>query len=421
MKSILPFLSRICFTIFCMLFFVSLKAQTTILTSVMNMVQTSPNSFEYEVYITNTGTTMLELRGYSWGLNLTPGFENGGTVTHTFIERDTLFNNLPSVYPGYTPSYTHLRGTTVNAVSGNEVNLVPGIPYKIARMRVETTAPCWLNNFNPFLPVSPLLPVQQGITSGRTSCKATAIVTPPGTSFSIDGSVMPTAGTIQGLTTSLLPDPLGANPFLLNCACKVTSNLFQKTCTSFTWPLTGQTYSTSGLYTHTIVTPGACDTVFTLDLSVPVLNLSTSVSGGVISAALGATNYQWINCDNLTPISGATNQSFIPSNFGNYSVIVTMNGCYDTSLCYAVAPVGITEIANSGNTIYPNPTKGIFVIETLAKTHVTILNSIGEIVLQKEIMKGKNEIDLSRFAKGIYVVKLRSGDKQWQEKIVKEE
>jgi len=37
-----------------------------------------------------------------------------------------------------------------------------------------------------------------------------------------------------------------------------------------------------------------------------------------------------------------------------------------------------------------------------------------DFILEKEIMAGKNQIILSHFAKGMYVVKLRIGDKKFQ-------
>jgi len=666
MKSIFPFVSRLFIAMFFVLLSPAVYSQTSLLITISNLVQTAPNAFEYDAYVTNTGTTSVALRGYSWGLNLTPNFANGGIVTHTFIDRDSVFNNIPPVSSAVTLSLNHLRATTVIASMGNEVNLVAGVPYKIGRMNVGTTAACWLNNFNPFLPTAPFLPIQAVTAAGRTQCVVTAIVTPPGTSVAISGvGNPPSAGSLQAITTTLLPDPLGTSPFLLNCACAVNTSSSVSACSAFIWPVNGQTYNASGVYTHTLATIGACDTVYTLNLSVtppsvttfnqsacdsvvlngqtysatgtytqlyqnavgcdsfvvlnltinsststisingcdsisvngqtytstgvylqnytnvlgcdstvmydvtinpstissvslsscdsvtlngqtylvsgtyiqllanstgcdstivvnvvivqasssaltevacdsytlngqtyaltgiytqtlvnvdgcdsiltlsltinnnssssmtqsacdtytlnaqtytasgvytqvltnaigcdsvltlsltiPILNLNTTFSGITMTSASSIGQYQWINCIGNLPISGATNQSFTPTANGSYAVILTVSGCSDTSACRSVTTIGINETEQSGFSIYPNPTKGIVVIETLAKTHVIILNGIGEIILEKEIMTGKNEINLSHFANGMYVVKLRSGDKQWQEKIVKGE
>lgn len=56
------------------------QAGWTALITVTNLVQTDANTFEYEVYITNNGPVNYAIAGYSWGMNMTPGIANGGTL-----------------------------------------------------------------------------------------------------------------------------------------------------------------------------------------------------------------------------------------------------------------------------------------------------------------------------------------------------
>jgi len=61
----------------------------------------------------------------------------------------------------------------------------------------------------------------------------------------------------------------------------------------------------------------------------------------------GAT-YQWLDCLNgFQPIAGETNQSFTPSNDGNYAVEITVNGCSDTSSCFLIEIIGVDELNTS--------------------------------------------------------------------------
>lgn len=57
-------------------------------------------------------------------------------------------------------------------------------------------------------------------------------------------------------------------------------------------------------------------------ISVDVTTLLAS-DGVTISANNSLANYQWINCDDDTPVSNETNQNFTPDANGDYAVIIT--------------------------------------------------------------------------------------------------
>jgi len=270
------------------------QAGTAVLITVSNMVQ-SGNTFTYDVYCTNTGTTTLAIRGYSWGLNHTPGLSNGGTISQSFISRDPLLAGLPLVNPssnGYTASSSHIRGTTVNAAAGNEVLLTTGVPIRLATMQLSNTV-LWPSNFNPFLPSLPFSPIQVISAPGRTQCLMSMIVTPPGTSYVINGTPNVGAlGTLQNLTAQMIPSPTGTNPFILNCSClsSITTYLNLTACDSYTWPLTGQTYTSNGVYTAiypNVFIPGLFDTTY--------LTLTINYSSSNTSTTISCEPYTWIN------------------------------------------------------------------------------------------------------------------------------
>ena len=82
--------------------------------------------------------------------------------------------------------------------------------------------------------------------------------------------------------------------------------------------------------------------------------------------------------------------------------------------------LAIDDIASPFHTsIYPNPTKGVFNIRTDAKKlEIEISNLMGELVTTTIVRNGLQQINLSNHAKGIYFVKLKSGNKTEQRKII---
>ena len=182
------------------------QAGTAVTMTLQNMVQTAPNVLEYDVMLTNTGTTTLALRGYSCGINHAAGLNGTGTLSHTFVSRDASLATLPAVTPGYTASNNHLRFTTLNALPGNEVNLTVGTPYRLATMRITNTVN-FPTDFNTGFTLQTLT------AAGKTQCIATCIVTPPGTNYAINGTLnTPLANTIQGLTGTVTTPIFFVNP-----------------------------------------------------------------------------------------------------------------------------------------------------------------------------------------------------------------
>jgi hypothetical protein len=75
---------------------------------------------------------------------------------------------------------------------------------------------------------------------------------------------------------------------------------------------------------------------------------------------------------------------------------------------------------NDNSSIYPNPTQGVFDIELIDDAALTIMNDIGEIVLQKMAVKGKHTIDITAYANGIYFLKIEEKNNTDILKLLKE-
>src|SRR5690606_31253951 len=130
--------------------------------------------------------------------------------------------------------------------------------------------------------------------------------------------------------------------------------------------------------------------VVTLNLTIN--NNDTSITQNINTLTVGATGatYQWLDCNNSNAIiTGETNQSYIPASSGNYAVVVSKNGCTDTSGCINFIITGISELENSFVKISPNPTTAEFIIELAnysPKTQLSIVSIEGKIIYNTNII-----------------------------------
>ena len=63
------------------------------------------------------------------------------------------------------------------------------------------------------------------------------------------------------------------------------------------------------------------------------INTNVTLEDGVLTAEATGINYQWINCDDNQPINGEINQTFTPTESGNYAVVLSNVNCSVTSDC----------------------------------------------------------------------------------------
>ncbi len=175
-----------------------------------------------------------------------------------------------------------------------------------------------------------------------------------------------------------------------------------------------------GSYTVTVTDSKGCVATQSGTLTAPpLLSLtttstpSTGTNGTASVAVTGGTTpytYSW-NCVPPQFTSTATN---LPP--GNYASFVTdANGCTQTASITVQNSISIEDlsIGLTRFNVYPNPNQGVFTIEA-------IMNSAENIVLEIKDMKGSSlflsshskvselqlPLNISQFAKGIYIVSL---------------
>ncbi len=135
------------------------------------------------------------------------------------------------------------------------------------------------------------------------------------------------------------------------------------------------------------------------------------------------TTYQWIDCNDNTPIPGETNQKFTTYQNGYYGVVVYNDeGCSDTSSCVLIHHTGLETYLDEKLNVYPNPNNGKFNIDTPADVKVDIVNSIGQVVYQGEFNKGHGSIDLRDFIEtGMYIIRFtdENGDSAYRNIVIR--
>jgi len=176
-------------------------------------------------------------------------------------------------------------------------------------------------------------------------------------------------------------------------------------CDSFTSPSGNHTWTVSGSYADTIFTPGWCDTIYLIPLTINQADTAVTQAGNVLTAVSAGGPYQWIDCNTGFPVPGATQQNFTPTANGNYAVIVQENGCTDTSACYSITSVGLNELNTAGISISPNPVNTVFYIEhEIPLSKIELQNITGQKIIEWicSPVSTLEKLDISLFPPGMY-------------------
>ena len=182
--------------------------------------------------------------------------------------------------------------------------------------------------------------------------------------------------------------------------------------------------------------PGNCQAIisapnggiFQLKLSPYDPRLIVKGSSSISSNASGASNFQWLDCDNnYAPVGiGDTLATFTPPSNGNYAVAYTLDGCIDTSDCFFVGDVSISQIELGYLNVYPNPTSGLVHIPMdkfdFQKGSYRLFDGIGRLIYQRDGFNPDGELELTISGQpGLYVLELIFDNNQlYRTKILKE-
>lgn len=163
----------------------------------------------------------------------------------------------------------------------------------------------------------------------------------------------------------------------------------------------------SGIYTVTGKNSYNCSDTSSIFIKVnPLPDTAVNLNGSTITSKQNGATYKWFNCVTGL-ISGAINQSYSAKKTGYYAVIVTLNGCTDTSDCVKISTIGINKTIHNDNNlnIYPNPNNGTFTIQSNYEGYYSITNELGQSIQSFELnSSNKYTITLEKMSNGIYFV-----------------
>ncbi len=218
-----------------------------------------------------------------------------------------------------------------------------------------------------------------------------------------------------------------------NCDSVVTLNLLIRngsssalnitSCDQYT--LNGQTYSLSGIYTQTVPATNGCDSVITLNLTLNQTPDARITPNGNTLSASGGDSYQWLDCDKgNAAIPSATSSTLLTDGKGRYAVVITTNGCKDTSDCFDASKSGIKQYGENVLTLYPNPADQQVVISStvaFSNAAVRLIHTNGQRTLYKTDYSGnKIVLDLGGLATGVYVVEIIDAEKIYRTTLLKQ-
>lgn len=186
-------------------------------------------------------------------------------------------------------------------------------------------------------------------------------------------------------------------------------------------------YAAPGVYTATLVATNSIgDDTITKTIVVNSVDAGTTTTGLTISANETGATYQWLsstdNCSTYT-VLGTTSSSLTVSSNGYYAVVVTKNGCTDTSACVQISTVGMMEETTPDQfMIAPNPTNGLVVVQDLVTGNeikkISVATVLGKTIYTSSFNQ-RMDLDLSGQPTGLYFVTIESKNAKTVSRIIK--
>ncbi|MFT7156076.1 MAG: hypothetical protein ACI8Q1_001080 [Parvicella sp.] len=178
----------------------------------------------------------------------------------------------------------------------------------------------------------------------------------------------------------------------------------------------------SGSYACEITQGCAQDTTLCSVICIANLNNTIVYNNGILSAVESGASYQWINCNSGTFLQGSTNQNLQPFFNGDFACIITLGCNTDTSECFNIQDVGISDYSNNSHiNLFPNPATESITIESDANIdHYEIYSIDGSLVLSGSLNGSSNQLDVGELSKGVYILKCQGNEVQLSKPFVKE-
>ena len=155
--------------------------------------------------------------------------------------------------------------------------------------------------------------------------------------------------------------------------------------------------------------------------------IAITQKNNMLSTITTGQGYQWLLCgdsNSYQPIAGATSATYIPTQSGNYAVIVAGNGCSDTSQCFTTIISGISSIKDKSIVIYPNPANEQLTVELpyAGFKSIKLYNMQGQAAIFLSFGDSQGEgaatIHTAALAEGMYILIAEGDRERVQQKVV---
>ncbi|MCG8577081.1 MAG: T9SS type A sorting domain-containing protein [Flavobacteriales bacterium] len=177
-----------------------------------------------------------------------------------------------------------------------------------------------------------------------------------------------------------------------------------------------------GTYELVVTDENGCMGSVSVDVEEPAeLVLTITQSGADLTADATGTSYQWIDCSDDSPISGETNQTFTPTQNGDYACIITDGDCSDTTDCISVTDVGVEGNSIAPFVVYPNPAQDVLFVEFSGlegEANLQLLDLKGNVLQTRTNLQAKETIGLTELAAGVYVLRLNTATGSTDQKVI---
>jgi hypothetical protein len=309
---------------------------------------------------------------------------------------DSIINSTITVMPQITATQT------LTICSGQAV---------VVGMNSYNTTGIYMDTLTAMNGCDSLVTTDLTVTLPDSSAQAVTVCN--GQSYSIGSNTYTTSGVYADTLTNMS----GCDSVVTTTLTVLPANTFTQNitlCAGDSIAVGNNVYSAAGTYNDTIADMNGCDSLITTVVSINNVDVSVSVTGfgGTLNSNASGPNTSWLwyNCQDNTAIISATMQSYTPNANGNFAVIVTQNGCQDTSTCFNITNVGVDEHNNGAFNLYPNPANNFVTIEAQSGAQIIIFDALGNQVDAVNTTSDRTDLSLQNYASGIYLVKVISGE-----------
>lgn len=197
-----------------------------------------------------------------------------------------------------------------------------------------------------------------------------------------------------------------------------SSEISDFACFSYSAP-SGAEYTSSGWYADVITNDAGCDSTVQIDLVVESITEPTAYiddnTGNFRAGYFRADAYAWVKCSDPDGQVYGTEETFTPTETGEYQVKITDRGCTVSTNCLSFVGTSTSEINNdlSEINVYPNPVSENLTVgvgNTQEISSIEIYNIAGVLVNSIAISNQNNVVIQLNEKSGIYFIKVNSSN-----------